>query len=270
GSYARPRIGQVLPAPDQARCEPSQGSQVKPGGALVHSPLVTKPPNFQGDERDVIFLSMVVADRPRGQRDRRFRQAYNVAASRAKDQMWLFTSVRLDQLNPDDLRASLLGYMKDPPAVFGKSPDLEAVSATELCDPFDSLFEQQVFREVKQRGYHVVAQHKVGSRLLDLVIIGDGGRLAVECDGHYWHTSPSQQISDARRDRELHRMGWDVVRIRESEFEFDPMRELALLWHRLEERNIHPYVVSTDTDSPWEPISLPADADDIENSEGTE
>ncbi|MGQ0774599.1 MAG: hypothetical protein ACT4NY_09305, partial [Pseudonocardiales bacterium] len=28
GSYARPRIGQVLPAPDQARCEPSQGSQV--------------------------------------------------------------------------------------------------------------------------------------------------------------------------------------------------------------------------------------------------
>ncbi|MGQ0779210.1 MAG: hypothetical protein ACT4NY_33145, partial [Pseudonocardiales bacterium] len=58
-SYARPRIGQVLPAPDQARCEPSQGSQVKPGGALVHSPLVTKrskgqPVQVRNDERVVL------------------------------------------------------------------------------------------------------------------------------------------------------------------------------------------------------------------------
>ena len=41
GSYVRSRIGQVLPAPDQARCEPSRGSQVKPGDALTHSPLET-------------------------------------------------------------------------------------------------------------------------------------------------------------------------------------------------------------------------------------
>jgi hypothetical protein len=34
--------GRYPPAPDQARCEPSRGSQVKPGGALVHSPLETK------------------------------------------------------------------------------------------------------------------------------------------------------------------------------------------------------------------------------------
>lgn len=229
---------------------------------------VGNPPNFQGDERDVIFLSMVVAKPPQALYSTMARQAYNVAASRAKDQMWLFTSVRQDQLNPDDLRASLLGYMKNPPSVFGKSPALEAVSATQQCDPFESLFEQRVFREIKKRGYHVVAQHKVGSRSLDLVVTGDGERLAVECDGHYWHTSTSQQISDARRDRELRRMRWDVIRIRESEFEFDAVRELAPLWRRLEERGIHPHIAPTDTDDEWTPISLPET--DEENNIGAE
>ena len=228
---------------------------------------VGNAPNFQGDERDVIFLSMVVGEPPNAQYWTGARQTYNVAASRAKDQMWLFTSVGLDQLKPDDLRASLLGYMKKPPAVFGKSPALEAVNATQPCDPFDSLFEQQVFREIKQRGYHVVAQHKVGSRSLDLVITGDGGRLAVECDGHYWHTSPGQQVSDARRDRELRRMGWDLVRIRESEFEFDSVRELTPLWRRLEERGIHPHAAPPDTDGEWTPISLP-EADELEDNKG--
>ncbi|MDQ4033852.1 MAG: AAA domain-containing protein, partial [Actinomycetota bacterium] len=228
---------------------------------------VGNPPNFQGGERDVIFLSMVVAEPPNAQYATGARQSYNVAASRAKDQMWLFTSVGLDQLKPDDLRASLLGYMTKPPAVFDKSPALQEVSATQPCDPFDSLFEQQVFREIKQRGYHVVPQHKVGSRSLDLVVTGDGGRLAVECDGHYWHTSPGQQISDARRDRELRRMGWDLVRIRESEFEFDSERELTPLWRRLEERGIHPHTAPAETDGEWTPISLPG-TDELEDNQG--
>lgn len=146
---------------------------------------VGSPPNFQGDERDVIFLSTVVANAPRTLAATSFRQAYNVAASRAKDQMWLFTSVPVGGFKPDDLRASLVDYMLQPPSVYGESPALEAVSATERVDPFESLFEQRVFREIKARGYHVVPQYPVGRRRLDLVIVGDGGRIAVECDGHH-------------------------------------------------------------------------------------
>src|SRR5437870_5310192 len=48
--------------------------------------------HFQGDERDVMFLSMV--DIPESgplplRQDDRFKQRYNVAASRARDQMWV-------------------------------------------------------------------------------------------------------------------------------------------------------------------------------------
>jgi len=56
--------------------------------------------SFQGDERDVIFLSMVAAPNERigamtkPADERRF----NVAASRARDQMWLFHSVTINDL----------------------------------------------------------------------------------------------------------------------------------------------------------------------------
>ncbi|WHT22157.1 AAA domain-containing protein [Crossiella sp. CA-258035] len=226
-------------------------------------------PNFQGDERDVIFLSTVVTEVPQVQAATMWQQTFNVAASRARDQMWLFTSVRPADYRAGDLRASLVNYMLNPPSVYGASPELDSVSERRHCKPFESLFEQRLFRRIRERGYHVVPQFKVGTRSLDLVVVGDGGRLAVECDGHRWHASAQQQVADARRDRELRRMGWEVVRIRESEFEFDAERGLAPLWQRLAQRDIHPKPVpaSTGAQPDWTPIELPEDTADAEQGE---
>src|SRR5262249_2782998 len=59
---------------------------------------------FQGPERDIMFLSMVVAPRPAGRLGTLTRMAderrFNVAASRARDQMWLFHTVTLNDLSP--------------------------------------------------------------------------------------------------------------------------------------------------------------------------
>lgn len=228
---------QVLDHEIAARISPEQRTERKIRVGL--------PSDFQGDERNIIFLSMVVGAserRPRAQRALMFQQSYNVAASRAEDQLWLFTSVKTDELNPDDLRSSLLGYMLDPPSTYGPSPDLDAVSDDIITAPFESLFEQRVFREIRKRGYHVVPQYPVGSRHLDLVIVGDGARVAVECDGHRFHTSPEDTDSDARRDRELHRMKWEVVRIRESESpstESERWRRCGLQSRREESRPGH-------------------------------
>ncbi|MFC7648583.1 DEAD/DEAH box helicase [Streptosporangium lutulentum] len=60
---------------------------------------VGTPPDFQGDERDVVFLSMVVAEKRTAVTSTEWQRRFNVAASRAKDQMWLFHSVSPDLLS---------------------------------------------------------------------------------------------------------------------------------------------------------------------------
>ncbi|MFC5667558.1 AAA domain-containing protein [Kitasatospora misakiensis] len=241
-------IEQRLPAPVRER----------------HRIRVGTPAQFQGDERHVILLSMVV-DRVRrisgGLRSEQ--QAYNVAASRAQDQMRLFYSVPPDQLKSGDLRLNLLSYMQNPPAALAEADDIGPVLPDVRRAPFDSLFEQQVYLRLKQRGYHVVPQYPAGSKRIDLVVVGARGRLGVECDGDYYHSTLDQLRHDQQRDRELQRVGWRFWRIRESEFRFDPEEALAGLWPELDRQGIHPADYSRPTvppedAQPWTALELPA------------
>jgi very-short-patch-repair endonuclease len=201
---------------------------------------VGTPPDFQGDERDVVFLSMVVADRRRAVTAREWQRRFNVAASRGRDQMWLFHSVTPGLLSPVDLRRSLLSYMSGPPApvAVGRYDDLTWDSDTR--DPFESRFQQRVFVALRDRGFHVTPQVDVNGRRIDLVVSGAKGRLAVECDGDDWHTGREAQLADLERELELHRAGWRFWRVRESEFYVDPAAALGGLWTMLESRGIGP------------------------------
>ena len=201
---------------------------------------VGTPPDFQGDERDVVFLSLVVADRRRAVTAREWQRRFNVAASRARDQMWLFHSVALDQLSPTDLRRSLLAYMLNPPAPLAVDTFDDLTWDAERHDPFESTFEQRVFLALRDRGFHVTPQVEVNGRRIDLVVSGARGRLAVECDGDHWHTRREDQLADLDRELELRRAGWRFWRVRESEFNLDPEGALSTLWTTLEDRGIRP------------------------------
>ncbi|KGN01763.1 DNA helicase [Clostridium botulinum] len=70
------------------------------------------PYTLQGEERDIIFLSMVISNNVKFAtltKDADIRR-FNVATSRAKRQMWLFHSVNLEDLNEECVRAKLLNY----------------------------------------------------------------------------------------------------------------------------------------------------------------
>jgi len=221
---------------------------------------VGTPPDFQGDERDVVFVSMVVAEKRPAVTGTEWQRRFNVAASRAKDQMWLFHSVGPEHLSVSDLRASLLSYVLNPP------PALSAAVLTDVIadDPhpsFRSLFDQKVFLLIQERGFHVTPQVEVGGRRIDLVITGAKGRLAVECDGQDWHGSEEQREADLDRERELKRAGWRFWRVRESEFAYDPEAALATLWETLDRLDIRPYdpadlVGAASTATVWRPTSL--------------
>jgi very-short-patch-repair endonuclease len=218
-------------------------------------------PDFQGDERNVIFLSMVVAGREKitSMTQRDWQRRFNVAATRAEDQMWLFHSTTIDMLKPTDLRRSLLGYVMNPPQVFGGEQHLDLRWDSEKRQPFGSKFEQRVFLKIREKGYAIQPQFEVNGRFIDLVVSGAKGRLAVECDGDYWHSSRDDQMADLDRQLELERAGWRFVRIRESDFNRNPDKSLEHLWAELDRRGIRPNDLRQQ-DAPasesWSPLGL--------------
>jgi very-short-patch-repair endonuclease len=191
---------------------------------------------FQGDERDVVLVSMVVSDndpRVAAFTKREYHRRVNVAASRARDQLWIFHSVRASSLLADDARALLLNYAHNLPTQT-EAPDLEL-----LCE---SDFEREVLRRLVQRGYRPTPQFRIGGYRIDFVLNAPNGRrLAIECDGDAYH-GPEQWESDMRRQAVLERVGNCVfVRIRGSIFNREPEAALRPLWQRIEELNIAPW-----------------------------
>jgi very-short-patch-repair endonuclease len=206
------------------------------------------PYSFQGDERDIIFLSMVAAPNERIgpmtmiSDERRF----NVAVSRARDQMWLFHSVDCNDLSRSCLRRRLLEFFQQT-----KSQIIAGIDCDELRrqsegvnrsiikppNPFDSWFEVDVSLEIARRGYQVLPQFNVAGKRIDIVVEGGQARLAVECDGDEFHGVDNYE-NDMQRQRKLERCGWVFFRVRASEFYSDKKGALSYLWKMLNERGI--------------------------------
>ncbi|MFE1411847.1 AAA domain-containing protein [Streptomyces sp. NPDC058746] len=198
---------------------------------------------FQGDERDIVFISAVTSltgsEGPRrvGPYSSALAQQHiNVAASRARDQVWLFHSFGLSDLGESDLRRAYLDWFSRP-AEAQDGAGLGDVSPDQPHEAFDSLFEQRVFLALRARGYRVRPQYPAGRYRIDLVVEGGTRRLAVECDGDAFHTEENAD-EDAARQRELERVGWTFVRIRGSRFFLDPEKALEPLWAELDRLGI--------------------------------
>jgi very-short-patch-repair endonuclease len=170
---------------------------------------------FQGKERDIMLLSMVaVPGNARALTAQMYAQRFNVAASRARNRMYLFRSVEIADLNPQDLRTKLIEHFRAP---FHQEPR-RVVQLRDLCE---SEFEREFFDELNKRGYRVQPQVRVGDFRIDLVVEGiEDRRLAIECDGDKFH-GPEQWSHDMARQRVLERAGWTFWRCFGSSFARD-------------------------------------------------
>ena len=189
---------------------------------------------FQGDERDVVFLSMI-ADRTRKQSQTalQYEQRFNVALSRARDRMVLVRSVTEDDLKPNDLKARIIRHFYEP-----MPEPLDA--GAPLIDLCQSTFERDLFGILVERGYRVIPQ--VGSKgfSIDMVVEGDiGRRLAIECDGDRYH-GPERWADDMRRQRILERVGWTFWRCFGSNYSLDREGVLDDLFQTLDRLDIKP------------------------------
>lgn len=178
--------------------------------------------NIQGEERDVIFISIGYARDSSGFMAMAFgpltadggERRLNVLISRAKETCVVFSSITHDDI--DLSRAKTVG----PRAL---KAFLRYAATREMDTPittggdFDSEFERQVAHALQQHGHNV--HHQVGSAgfLIDLAVVDpqSPGRylLAIECDGATYHSSRWARDRDRLREQVLRDRGWQVHRI---------------------------------------------------------
>lgn len=202
--------------------------------------------NFQGDERDVVFLSVVDSGNENGplrmtsfgQGDA-YRKRYNVAASRAKDQLWVVHSLdAANDLQPGDLRKRLIDYAANPNAIEQRYSEIAAHA--------DSPFEVAVCQKLVERGYHIVQQWPVGAYRLDIVALCGEKKVAIECDGERFHSGEDKIREDMERQTILERTGWRFIRIRGSEFFMAPDKTMDRVFSELNTLGVFPEDTSSE------------------------
>ncbi|HCP64767.1 MAG TPA: hypothetical protein DIU09_09275 [Hyphomonadaceae bacterium] len=205
-----------------------------------HQIRVGDPTAFQGDERDIMFVSLVADKQDTPLVGKAYEQRFNVATSRARDRMVLVRSVELDDVRPSDqLRRALLEHFRVP------FPS-EGVLVKTRRDRCESEFEREVFDILAERGFLVDTQVRVGNFRIDLVVEGENDkRLAVELDGDRYH-GPEQWSSDMMRQRILERAGWEVWRCFASRFYRERDEVVNELVELLRNRGISPIAQSQD------------------------
>ena len=179
--------------------------------------------SFQGDERDVIIMSLCSGPSMPGgclhfvSEDRNI---FNVAASRAR---------------------SLLIVVGDRNwAASCSVPHIQALTRDwrhyyearqTKWAPYESPYEQRLGERLKSEGMDVKPQFKVSSRRLDLALIQGTAKLDIEVDSERWHLADNgnRQIEDTWRDEQLIRLGWKPLRIWTFEIDNDLDKCVALV-----------------------------------------
>lgn len=190
--------------------------------------------NVQGDERDVIFISVGYGRGESGRIDKNFgpinreggERRLNVLITRAKLAMEIFSSFRADELELD-------GAAKHGPRAlkrflsYAENGDLRLPRETGRAA--DSPFEREVLLALQERGYAVEPQVGSAGYFIDIAVRDPAapGRyvLAIECDGASYHSAQSARDRDRLRQAVLEGLGWRFHRIWSAEWFRNPGQE---------------------------------------------
>jgi very-short-patch-repair endonuclease len=195
--------------------------------------------NVQGDERDVIFLSIGYGPDENGRVSMRFgplnrlggERRLNVAITRARLGMTVISSMKAHDIDLTRSKAEGVRLLR---AYLDFAERGAAALASEITESderdHDSPFEQQVAEALTRRGMQVRKQVGCGGFRIDLALVDPDrpGRfvLGIECDGATYHSSATARDRDRLRQQVLESLGWRIVRIWSTDWVKDPNHQI--------------------------------------------
>lgn len=199
--------------------------------------------NVQGDERDVIFISIGYGRIENGTVPMSFgplnneggERRLNVLITRAKRRCEVFTNITSEDIKPGPNTKFGIKALKSFLyfAEHGKF-ETEAVEIVTRQQPFEAV----VAASLTDAGYTV--RQKVGSAgfYIDLAVVDTDhpGRylLGISCDGQSYHVAKSARDRDRLRKEVLQGMGWNMYQVWSTDWFRNPAKELKLLIERIE------------------------------------
>ncbi len=208
-------------------------------GFFAHTALepffVKNLENIQGDERDVIFISVGYGKNEQGFLAHAFgplsgeggERRLNVLISRAKLRCEVFCNFTGADIDLERTRAKGVAALKLF-LTFAETGDFGLGEPT--GEDHESDFEAQVCRRLRSLGHDVKTQIGASGFRIDLAI-GDNekpGRfvLGIECDGAQYHASRSARDRDRLRQQVLEAHGWIIHRIWSADWYLRPREEI--------------------------------------------
>jgi len=191
--------------------------------------------NVQGDERDVIIISVGYARNAQGYMAMRFgplgadggERRLNVLISRAKRRCEVFASMTDEDI--DLSRAKGKGVFAFKLFLHYARTGRLSVAQTGGRE-MDSVFEEQVARALQAKGYQVHPQVGIAGFFIDLAIADSQrpGRylIGIECDGASYHSGRSARDRDRLRQAVLEDHGWIIHRIWSTDWFQRPSEQL--------------------------------------------
>lgn len=201
-----------------------------------HEPFFVKNlENVQGDERDVIFISIGYGRSEDGLVAMSFgplnneggERRLNVLITRAKLRCEVFTNITSEDIDLSRTKSHGIRTLKSF-LYFAQHSKLNITAETGLLA--DSPFEESVADHLTRLNYTVRKQ--VGSQgfYIDLAIVDpeNPGRyiLGIECDGAAYHSARSARDRDRLRQQVLEAIGWRIHRIWSTDWFRNPQKEL--------------------------------------------
>ena len=201
--------------------------------------------NVQGDERDVIFISVGYGPTvPGGKVPMRFgplgsdggERRLNVLISRAKQRCEVFASMSDEDIDPDfaSTRKGVLAFKLF--LHFARTGRMTMAESTGR--DHDSVFEEQVAKALQARGYQVHRQVGLAGFYIDLAVsdADHPGRylLGIECDGASYHDARSARDRDRLRQSVLESHGWTIHRVWSTDWFQRPKEQIDLVVARIE------------------------------------
>ena len=187
--------------------------------------IVKNLENIQGDERDVMLFSVTFGADLAGKITMNFgaingtggEKRLNVAITRARRELHVFTSIRAEQI---DLNRSRAVGVRDLKAFldYAERGSVALPARDEGSrGPAESPFEEAVAEALRTKGWEVRTQIGVSGFRVDLGVVHPnyaGSFIAgIECDGAAYHSSATARDRDKVRQAVLEGLGWKILRV---------------------------------------------------------